>query len=219
MWLRMHLVAALLRSHRSGGTQAEVNRGVASGSSSPPAAAVGPPTAAAGPAAAVPPPDTPPPDTSQLAPYFSQSLTFLEAENMTGNGGWEARHWAQGGNYFASTVNNVFMSRRRRCPGPTARSRRTSWSIRAFLHLHPFVPDNIRYQDPAGTCIPSSGDLGFFHKDVGRFGGAFAEAWITNGLNSIRFSMNQLDEFTGEMSLKPRYENFDNRSVYSSSSE
>jgi hypothetical protein len=113
MWLRMHLVAALLRSHRSGGTQAEVNRGVASGSSSPPAAAVGPPTAAAGPAAAVPPPDTPPPDTSQLAPYFSQSLTFLEAENMTGNGGWEARHWAQGGNYFASTVNNVFMSRRR----------------------------------------------------------------------------------------------------------
>jgi hypothetical protein len=93
------------------------------------------------------------------------------------------------------------------------------WSIRAFLHLHPFVPDNIRYQDPAGTCIPSSGDLGFFHKDVGRFGGAFAEAWITNGLNSIRFSMNQLDEFTGKMALKPRYENFDNRSVYSSSSE
>jgi hypothetical protein len=56
--------------------------------------------------------DPDPPDVSQLAPYFSQNITFLEAENMTEDGGWEARQWAHGGNYFASTVNNVFMSRR-----------------------------------------------------------------------------------------------------------
>lgn len=53
-----------------------------------------------------------PPDVSQLAPYFSQNITFLEAENMTSDQGWEPRQWAHGGNYFASTVNNVFMSRR-----------------------------------------------------------------------------------------------------------
>ena len=53
-----------------------------------------------------------PPDVSQLAPYFSQNITFLEAENMTQDGGWEARQWVHGGNYFSSTVNNVFMSLR-----------------------------------------------------------------------------------------------------------
>ena len=53
-----------------------------------------------------------PPDVSQLAPYFSQNITFLEAENMTQDGGWEARQWGHCGNYFSSTVNNVFMSRR-----------------------------------------------------------------------------------------------------------
>ena len=46
---------------------------------------------------------------SQLAPYFDQNITFLEAENMTDDAGWEAKQWAHGGNYFASTVNNVFM--------------------------------------------------------------------------------------------------------------
>ena len=52
-------------------------------------------------------------DASQVVPYFSQHITFLEAENMTtGAGDWEPRQWAHGGNYFASTVNNVFMSRR-----------------------------------------------------------------------------------------------------------
>ena len=51
-------------------------------------------------------------DASQVAPYFSQNITFLEAENMTEDGGWTAKQWGHGGNYFASTVNNVFMSRR-----------------------------------------------------------------------------------------------------------
>jgi len=54
----------------------------------------------------------PPDDVSQLAPYFFQNITFLEAENMTEDGGWEAKQWGHGGNYFSSTVNNVFMSRR-----------------------------------------------------------------------------------------------------------
>ena len=31
---------------------------------------------------------------------------------MTEDGGWTAKQWGHGGNYFASTVNNVFMSRR-----------------------------------------------------------------------------------------------------------
>jgi hypothetical protein len=68
-------------------------------------------------------------------------------------------------------------------------------------------------------CIFWANLTPFSLKDVGRFGGAFAEAWITNGLNSIRFGMNQLDKFTGETALTPRYETFDNRSVHSSSSE
>ena len=68
-------------------------------------------------AAAAPPP--PPPPCSQLVPYFSETITVIEAENLTATGfagsggeGWEPRAWAHGGNYFASTVNNVFHSRR-----------------------------------------------------------------------------------------------------------
>jgi hypothetical protein len=41
-----------------------------------------------------------------------RQLTFLEAENMTSDGGWEPRQWGHGGNYFAATVgrppSNIF---------------------------------------------------------------------------------------------------------------
>jgi hypothetical protein len=68
-------------------------------------------------AAAATAPPAPPAPCSQLVPYFSQTITVIEAENLTTAAagrasGWEPRAWAHGGNYFASTVNNVFHSRR-----------------------------------------------------------------------------------------------------------
>ena len=75
------------------------------------------------------------------------------------------------------------------------------WSVLTFLHLHPFDASNVkcasrrpissapaltrgsfvrggrRYQDCAGTCIPSGPDLGAFAIDLQRYG--VAQAWIT----------------------------------------
>eukprot|EP01043_Picozoa_sp_COSAG02_P055933 COSAG02_NODE_6559_length_3495_cov_2.468492_3_plen_229_part_00 len=70
------------------------------------------------------------------------------------------------------------------------------WRVVTFLHLHPFVASNTGAQDPAGTCIPSSGDLGAFAIDKERF--QAAEAWITNGADSFRFNLTELDVFQGQ---------------------
>jgi hypothetical protein len=48
----------------------------------------------------------------QVVPYFTQSYILVEAENFsTASDGWKAFGWGDG-NYFASTLNNVFASRR-----------------------------------------------------------------------------------------------------------
>jgi hypothetical protein len=48
----------------------------------------------------------------QVVPYFTQSYILVEAENFsTASDGWKAIGWGDG-NYFASTLNNVFASRR-----------------------------------------------------------------------------------------------------------
>lgn len=50
----------------------------------------------------------------QTVPYFGESYVLIEAENFTtdsSSGGWRAMGWGDG-NYFASTLNNVFASRR-----------------------------------------------------------------------------------------------------------
>jgi hypothetical protein len=49
-----------------------------------------------------------------------QSLVFAEAENFTAlpSSSWEAREWAKSPHYFASTVANVFHSRRAYLHGP-----------------------------------------------------------------------------------------------------
>ena len=58
---------------------------------------------------------------AQWVPFNEQqSLGFIEAENFTAAGGWEAREWAKTPNYFASTVANVFHSRRAYMHGPSA---------------------------------------------------------------------------------------------------
>ena len=44
---------------------------------------------------------------------------FVEGENFTATGQWEAREWAKTPNYFASTVANVFHSRRAYMHGPS----------------------------------------------------------------------------------------------------
>lgn len=74
------------------------------------------------------------------------------------------------------------------------------YHLQTFLHLHPFDASNIKYQDCAGTCIPSSPDLGAFKVDLGRFGAA--QAWITNGADSFRFGLDQLDLFSGQANEK-----------------
>eukprot|EP00039_Didymoeca_costata_P021098 m.343405 g.343405 ORF g.343405 m.343405 type:complete len:1268 (+) comp22801_c0_seq1:126-3929(+) len=64
---------------------------------------------------------SPPPakDSAQYIPFNDdQTLVFLEGENFTTSGNWEAREWAKGPNYFSSTVTNVFHSRRAYLHGP-----------------------------------------------------------------------------------------------------
>ena len=77
------------------------------------------------------------------------------------------------------------------------------WRVVTFLHLHPFVASNTGAQDPAGTCIPSSGDLGAFAIERDRF--EAAEAWITNGLDSFRFNLTELDVFQGLSDNRTEY--------------
>mmetsp|Transcript_35650 Transcript_35650/g.93187 ORF Transcript_35650/g.93187 Transcript_35650/m.93187 type:complete len:271 (-) Transcript_35650:173-985(-) len=67
--------------------------------------------------------------------------------------------------------------------------------VLTFLHLHPFDASNIKYQDCAGTCIPSGPDLNAFAVDLHRF--KAEQAWITNGDASFRFPLSQLGSFNG----------------------
>lgn len=70
------------------------------------------------------------------------------------------------------------------------------FAVRTFLHLHPFDASNIKYQDCAGTCVPSAPDLKAFAYDLSRF--QAQEAWITNGADSLRFPLTELHLFNGE---------------------
>lgn len=65
-----------------------------------------------------------------------------------------------------------------------------------FLHLHPFDASNVKYQDCAGTCIPSGPDLRAFDSFLTTF--KCQSAWITNGADSFRFPLTQLGLFNGE---------------------
>ena len=62
-----------------------------------------------------------PPAGGQIIPFNDeQSLVFAEGENFTAvaGGSWEPREWAKSPHYFASTVANVFHSRRAYLHGP-----------------------------------------------------------------------------------------------------
>lgn len=52
-----------------------------------------------------------------------------------------------------------------------------------------------RYQDCAGTCIPSGPDLQAFASDLTKY--KTAQAWITNGADAFRFNLDQLSMFHG----------------------
>ena len=74
------------------------------------------------------------------------------------------------------------------------------YSVFTFLHLHPFDASNTKYQDCAGTCIPSGPDLNAFASDLKLFN--TAQAWITNGADAFRFGLNQLSMFHGENDIE-----------------
>jgi hypothetical protein len=83
---------------------------------------------------------------------------------------------------------------------PIKNDLRNGFSLLTFLHLHPFDASNIKYQDCAGTCIPSGPDLQSFANDLSSFD--CKTAWITNGADSFRFPLSQLGLFNGEDQLK-----------------
>jgi hypothetical protein len=75
-------------------------------------------------AAAHTPSPPPPPPAAQYVPLnHHETLVIIEAENMTAASAesrWRARPWAHSPNYFASTVANVFHSRRAHLHHPAA---------------------------------------------------------------------------------------------------
>ena len=78
---------------------------------------------------------------------------------------------------------------------PISKDLDAGFQLLTFLHLHPFDASNTKYQDCAGTCIPSSPDLHAFANDQKRF--HCKTAWITNGQDSFRFPLKDLDIFEG----------------------
>jgi len=76
---------------------------------------------------------------------------------------------------------------------PIAHDLANGFKLKTFLHLHPFDASNIKYQDCAGTCIPSGPDLSAFASMLKQFNAE--QAWITNGADSFRFPLTQLSLF------------------------
>lgn len=65
-----------------------------------------------------------------------------------------------------------------------------------FSCIHSLNLDSYsRYQDCAGTCIPSGPDLQEFASDLTKY--KAEQAWITNGADAFRFSLDQLNMFHG----------------------
>eukprot|EP00041_Stephanoeca_diplocostata_P008278 m.120842 g.120842 ORF g.120842 m.120842 type:complete len:300 (+) comp17254_c0_seq6:160-1059(+) len=78
------------------------------------------------------------------------------------------------------------------------------FDVITFLHLHPFDASNTKYQDCAGTCIPSDPDLAAFASDLAQFNAK--AAWITNGAVAFRFPLTQLQRFHHDVSDTTRPE-------------
>jgi len=80
--------------------------------------------------------------------------------------------------------------------GPIAADLHAGFQLLTFLHLHPFDASNVKYQDCAGTCIPSGPDLTAFATFLKQF--SAETAWITNGQDSFRFPLSELGMFNGD---------------------
>lgn len=63
------------------------------------------------------------------------------------------------------------------------------WDLRAHFHSHPFAPDNPI--DIAGTTIPSSADASTYRSLRDELD--LQEAWITNGIHSLRLGAGEFD--------------------------
>lgn len=79
---------------------------------------------------------------------------------------------------------------------PVEEDLESGFQLLTFLHLHPFDASNVKYQDCAGTCIPSGPDLNAFANYLKRYSGE--SAWITNGQDSFRFPLSELGLFNGD---------------------
>jgi hypothetical protein len=105
----------------------------------------------------------------QPIPYFDETMVLLEGENFTasGNSQWHSREWGSDGGLFASTVANVFHSRRGYINAPAnvspsdiatskfAISQAGTFSVLArFEHGYRFQsPFNITITDSTGKLI------------------------------------------------------------------
>jgi len=72
---------------------------------------------------------------------------------------------------------------------------RDGFQLRTFLHLHPFTADNVKWQDCAGTCVPSGPDRNSLANSS--LMSLAQSAWITNGHDSLRFPLSKLGLFNG----------------------
>jgi hypothetical protein len=105
------------------------------------------------------------PDRTQHIPYFSQTLSVVEAENFSvssppeGSGGWQPKAWGHSSNYFASVVANVFHSRRAYLHAP-ANASETAIAVATLSIKQPgnYTP-LVRFEAPFGYEVPFTLEL------------------------------------------------------------
>eukprot|EP01047_Picozoa_sp_COSAG01_P086750 COSAG01_NODE_19649_length_998_cov_1.240267_1_plen_223_part_01 len=93
---------------------------------------------------------------AQYIPFNErETLVVLEGENFTSSGTWESREWAKSPNYFASTVANVFHSRRGYLHGPENISGPADGATASFTAPHAGEFEVlVRYEMPYRFEVP-----------------------------------------------------------------
>ena len=79
------------------------------------------------------------------------------------------------------TINQDGIGRATPISEPAARDHRGGWAILGFLHNHNFHPGDPLTNGPLAPSVPDANFNLNFAREAG-----LAEAWITNGLNTVR---------------------------------